>query len=200
MHAPSLIAELDTALGKASESQLLTILRRVTDLFIQGAEGYSQDHVAVFDDVISRLIEKTDRRTLIELSSKLAPVGNAPVDVIVRLASDDDIAIAGPVLKKSALLSDQALAEIAGTKSLKHLAVMAARARIAAPVTDVLIDRGNAEIALAVAANLDASISEICFVKLIGLAKGDKPLATAITSRPDVPPELEPFPKLALGT
>ena len=48
----SLIAELDATLSKASSAQQLTVLRRVTDLFLDRAETYSNDHVAVFDDVM----------------------------------------------------------------------------------------------------------------------------------------------------
>ncbi len=73
-----LIAELDSTLQRASSSQHLTMLRGVTDLFINSAEMFSDEHVAIFDDVIGRLIDKADRQALAELSNRLAPVDNAP--------------------------------------------------------------------------------------------------------------------------
>ena len=54
------MTELDTALSRASDSRHTSILRRVTDLFLGDAERFSGDHVAVFDDVIVRLIEGTE--------------------------------------------------------------------------------------------------------------------------------------------
>jgi uncharacterized protein (DUF2336 family) len=194
-----LIAELDTALSHASDSRHLAILRRVTELFLSNSESFSDDYVAVFDDVIGRLIEKTDLAALIELSNRMAPLANAPPNVIASLARNDNIAVAGPILGKSNALNDQALAEIAGiVKSQKHLAAIAARAKISETVTDILVERGNSEVAHIMSGNLGASISELGFVKLINRCKSDEALAAAIAKRPDIPPELEPFLKLAL--
>ncbi len=194
----SLIDELDTALSKASDSRHLVILRSVTDLFLDGLDNFSDDQIAIFDDVIGRLIEKTEAPALVELSARLAPLGNAPVNVMARLACADDIAVSGPVLEKSDVLTDDTLAEIAGTKGQKHLAAIVGRTRIGETVTDVLVDRGNSEIAHKVTANLGARLSELGFVKLIGRAKNDKTLAAAIANRIDMPPELEPFLRLTL--
>ena len=195
----SLIAELDAALSKASSPQHLAILQRVTDLFIDGSETFSDDHVAIFDEVIGRLIEKTKSPALIELSARLAPVGNAPANVIGRLSRDDDIAVSGPVLDKSGVLTEQTLVEIAKTKSQKHLAAIAGRTRISEYVTDVLVERGNSEVSCKTAGNHGARLSDLGFVKLINRAGSDNALAVAIASRTDMPPELQPFLKLALA-
>jgi hypothetical protein len=65
-------------------------------------------------------------------------------------------------------------------------------------VTDLLIDRGNADIAYKLVANPGARLSELGFVKLINQAKDDSTLAGMIAARADLPPELEPFLQLAL--
>ena len=83
-------------------------------------------------------------------------------------------------------------------KSQRHLAAIAGRAKISETVTDILVERGNPEVAHIVIANLGACISELGFVKLINRCKSDESLAAAIAKRPDIPPELEPFLKLAL--
>jgi uncharacterized protein (DUF2336 family) len=197
--AKSLLEELDKMLGKTSQSQQVSILRRVTDLFLDNSEKFSGDHVAVFDDLIVRLIEKTEHSALIELSNRLAPVGNAPENVVARLSRDDDIAVSGPVLEKSDVLTDETLGEIAKTKGQKHLAAIADRAQISESVTDILADRGNAEIACKVTSNQGARLSELGFVKMINKAKNDKALGATIAKRTDIPPELQPFLKLALS-
>ena len=193
-----LIAELDSTLQRASSSQHLSMLRGVTDLFINGADLFADEHVAVFDDVISRLIEKVDRQALAELSSRLVSVDNAPANVIDRLARHDDIAIAGPILQKSKV-TDLTLVEVAGSRGEKHLAAIASRPEISEAVTDVLVGRCTVETARKVTDNKGASLSEVGFVKLINRAKNDKALATAIESRADLPPELQPFLKLTLA-
>ncbi len=196
--ARALIAELDAALGNASGSRRVKILRRVTDLFVVGAGTYSDEQIAVFDDVIGRLIDNLEPPALIELCGRLAPVSRAPVNVVARLSGYDDITISGPTLEKSDTLTDQTLVEIAGKKSQKHLAAIAGRQRISEPVTDILVERGNSEVSRKVTANPGACISELGFVKLINRCKDDGALAAAIARRPDMPPELEPFLNLAL--
>jgi uncharacterized protein (DUF2336 family) len=196
--AQSLMTELDATLRKIPDSRHLVILQRITDLFLLGAGTYSGAQIAIFDDVISRLIENMDQAALIELSARLASIGNAPANVVTRLSAYDDIAVSGPALEMSDTLSDQTLVEIAGKKSQKHLAAIAGRQRISALVTDALIERANAEVSRKVTANRGASFSELGFVKLINRAKGDRDLATAISNRDDLPPELIPFLKLTL--
>ena len=196
--ARALITELDAALSNAPDSRQLSILRRVTDLFLDGSEIFSDDCIALFDDVIGRLIEKADPQALIELSDRLAPLVSAPANVIASLARSDNIAVSGPVLGKSNALTDQTLAEIAGTKGQKQLVAIADRTKISEAVTDILVERGNSEIAHKLVANAGACISELGFVKLINRCKSDEALAAAIAKRTDIPPELEPFLKLAL--
>jgi len=115
----ALIAELDSTLQRASSSQQVVMLRRVTDLFINGADAFGDEHVALFNDVIGRLIDKADRQALAELSNRLALIGNAPANVVDRLARHEDIAVAGPLLQKSNVVSNQTLIEVAGSKAEK---------------------------------------------------------------------------------
>jgi uncharacterized protein (DUF2336 family) len=193
-----LMAELDATLLRASSSHHVTILRRLTDFFVDRAEELSDEHVAVFDVVIGRLIEKADRPALIELSGRLAPVSNAPAHVIDRLARHEDIAIAGPILQKSSAVTEQTLVEVAGAKGEKHLSAIAGRPLIGEAITDVLVGRCSGDTARKVTDNKGARLSEVGFVKLINRANGDKALAACIEGRADLPPELQPFLKLAL--
>jgi uncharacterized protein (DUF2336 family) len=99
--AQPLIDELDAVLSRVPAAWRGMTLRRLTDLFLVDAAAYTEDQVAVFDDVIGHLIEKTDRRILIELSTRLAQVENAPIKVVGTLARHADMQIAGPLLEKS---------------------------------------------------------------------------------------------------
>ena len=177
----------------------MSILRRVTDLFLSNSARFSGDQIAVFDDVIGRLIKKTENSALMELSNRLAPIRNAPKNVVICLSRHDDIAVSGPLLEKSNALTDKNLGEIAKTKGQRHLAAIADRTQISESVTDILADRGNAEVACKVTSNQGARLSELGFAKLINIAKNDKTLATMIAKRTDIPPELQPFLKLALA-
>jgi uncharacterized protein (DUF2336 family) len=170
-------------------------VRRLTDLFLVHADACTADQVAVFDDVISHLIEKIDRRILIELSNRLAPVENAPIRVVGTLARHADMLIAGPLLEKSTVLTDADLAEIADRdrRDPNLLSTIAARPRLGEATTDVLIRRGNLAIARKITNNPAARISEASFTRLVTSLENDKELAAVIAKRKDLPPELRPW-------
>jgi uncharacterized protein (DUF2336 family) len=201
--AQSLIIELDSALSRtpAPAAWRSRILRRLTDLFLIDSESYSGDQVAVFDDVISHLIEKIDRRMLAELSTRLAPVKNAPVRVIGTLARHPDMLIAGQLLEKSEVLTDADLVEIADRdrKDPIVLSTIAARQRLSEAVTDVLFRRGNVALTRKLIDRLDAPISESSFARLVSSLEKNKDLAAVIAKRPDLPAELRPWVDAALA-
>jgi uncharacterized protein (DUF2336 family) len=186
----SLILEMENTLSHGSSSQRSNILRRLTDLFLEGAEALPDERVIIFDDVMSYLIEKIERDALIELSGRLAPIDNAPTKVVGRLSRHDDIVISGPVLEQSKVLTDADLVEIAKTKSQDHLSAIAGREHISESVTDILIERGTSKIAQKVTANVGARFSQLGFTNVTRRAESDDDLAEVVANRKDLPPEL----------
>jgi hypothetical protein len=184
------LAELEATLSHGSGSQRFTILQRMTDLFLAGSDNYTDDHIAVFDELIGRLIETIERQALIELSGKLAPIERAPVNVVGRLSRNDDVAISGPLLEQSNVLTDSDLVEIATTRSQAHLSAIAGRKRIGEPVSDVLIDRGNSEVAQKVTSNAGARFSRFGLALAVRRAESDESLAVSVANREDLPPDL----------
>lgn len=188
--AHPLFVELEAILTNDQGSQRFTILRKVTDLFLAQVDTYSDEHVQVFDQVMNLLVERIERRALVELSRRLAAVDRAPARVIGRLSQDDDIGVAGPVLEQSTVLTDRDLVEIAKSKSQAHLSSIAGRAWVAEPVTDVLIERGDIHVARKVTANAGARFSDAGFAKAVTRAEQDEPLALAIANRVELPASL----------
>jgi uncharacterized protein (DUF2336 family) len=201
--AQPLIIELDSVLSRAPAPAAWRgkVLRRLTDLFLLDAVSYTDEQIAVFDDVISHLIEKTDRRMLIELSNRLAQVKNAPIRVVGTLARHTDMLIAGPLLEKSCVLTDADLVEIADKdrRDPALLPTIAARQQLNEAVTDVLIRRGNAALARKIIDRTDVPISESSFARLVTSVENDKELAVAIAKREDLPAELRPWLDAALA-
>src|SRR5665213_2462255 len=121
-------------------------LRRVTDLFIDGAVDYSSDQVALFDDVFQCLIHHIEISAKALLSNRLAPIDGAPPLTIRALAFDDLIEVAAPVLSRSEQLDDDVLIETARNKSQAHLMAISTRRVLSGTVTAVLLMRGNDEV------------------------------------------------------
>jgi uncharacterized protein (DUF2336 family) len=186
----SLIPELEEVIQHGSPERRVLTLQRITALFLDGANRFNEDHVRVFDDVFGCLIEEIEAKARAELSHRLAPVGNAPPQVVRTLAKDDDIAVAKPVLERSRRLAENDLVDIASTKSQAHLLAISTRPGIAEPVTDVLVKRGDRDVARSVAQNRTARLSDGSFSTLVNQAEKDGVLAEKVGLRPDIPPQM----------
>ncbi len=198
-YAELLRGELDLVLHKAAPEWCASVLRRITDLFLHGVSDYSDEHVALYDVAINRLVSKLGGAELCELSRRLASVDHAPPETIGYLARHGNIRVAGPVLEKSGVVTALDLAQIAAGASPAHLLAIAGRPQIGKDISDVLIDRGNSEVIFKILGNAGACFSEIGFVKLITEAKKDKALANLIADRQDLPEELRSFLSLSLA-
>ncbi len=187
MRTLALIDELEAALASGSIPRRINILSRVTDLFINGAELYSEQQVGVFDDVMARLVNTIEAKARVRLAHRLAPIANAPSNVIHMLAFDDDIEVARPILAQSERLDDRDLLVSAGTKSQDHLFAISQRRSLSEAVTDVLVERGDREVVEAVVKNTGARFSDAGFRMLVKRSAGDDALATEVGSRSDIP-------------
>jgi len=182
-----LIPELEQILQCGSRNKRTETLQRITALFLDGASTYKGEHVELFDRVFGLLIQEIETKARAELSIHLAPVTNAPVRVLRTLAYDDDIAVAGPILKLAPRLAEADLVEVAKNKSQAHLHAISARRMLGEAVTDVLVGRGDHVVARRVAENRDARISATGFSRLIKRAADDGVLAETVGLRPDIP-------------
>jgi uncharacterized protein (DUF2336 family) len=195
--AKALISELDAMLPKRSDAERYTMLRQVCDLFLAHAQACQAAQVLVFGEVMMALVETVRREALVELSGKLAPIDNAPSKVARRLARDDDMAIAGPMLTLSKALSDKDLAEIVANKGPSHLKAVLKRTQLGEAMSDLLLERDDPELIYRLAANEEVHFSEVGIVKLVCAARSDKKLAEIVLRRKDLPPEMVPFLQIA---
>jgi uncharacterized protein (DUF2336 family) len=187
MRTLPLLDELEAALASGDINRRIDILTRLTDLFINGAERYSEDQVGVFDDVMARLVNTIEAKVRAKLAHRLAPIANAPTNVIHMLAFDDDIDVASPVLAHSARLDDRDLVSASSNKSQQHLFAITQRPSLSETVTDVLVERGDRDVVHSVVRNVGARFSDAGFRMLVKRSTGDDALATEVGLRPDIP-------------
>jgi uncharacterized protein (DUF2336 family) len=190
MTSRSLIPELEEVVQRGSREKRTETLQRITALFLDGASRYNDEHVNLFDEIFGLLIDEIETKARAELSNHLAPVRNAPVKVLRKLANDDDITVAGPVLTLAPRLAESDLIDVASTKGQAHLHAISSRRALGEAVTDVLVSRGDRDVARRVAANRSARISENGFHRLVERAAADGILAEKIGLRPDIPPQM----------
>ena len=112
-----MVKELECALGDKKIGERAELMRRITDLFIVTSGSLSNEHTAVFDQVMKRLLEEIDTSARARFSQLLAPITNAPPETVRALALDDAINVAGPMLSQSEVIDNETLIEGAEAKS-----------------------------------------------------------------------------------
>jgi uncharacterized protein (DUF2336 family) len=183
----SLLDELQTTLAHGTVARRVETLRRVTDLFINGAVDYSDQQIGLFDDVFQCLMEHIETSAKALLANRLSTIDSAPPLTIRALAFDDLIEVAAPVLSRSERLDDEVLIETARNKSQAHLMAISTRRVLSGAVTDVLVQRGNEEVVQSTVNNPGAEFSENGFTRLVDRAENDDNLATCLGMRPTIP-------------
>src|SRR6202020_502896 len=93
----SLIDDLEDAIAHTDLRHRATVMRRLTDLFIMNGEGFSEEHIAMFDEVMSRLVTAIDSSARAEFGDLIAKSPKAPIKTTRLLALDDEIKVAGPI-------------------------------------------------------------------------------------------------------
>ena len=182
-----LIDELESALAGVELGQRAEVLRRVTDLFCAGSAGFSSQKIALFDDIMCRLVVEVETSARAQFGLQLAAIDHAPPKIVRTLVMDDAIEVAGPVLSGCAHIDETALVESALTKSQNHLLAISQRHSLGEAVTDVLLERGDRQVAISTAANLGAKFSEFGYSTLVRRSENDGDLAVRLWSRPEIP-------------
>jgi uncharacterized protein (DUF2336 family) len=188
MIAPiTVITELDRAIANGSSQQRADMLMQIADLFVGNSPHFTDDEISLFDDIITRLATEIEISARSLLAQRLAPIANAPVNIMRILASDDEIKVAHPVLTQSDRINEAILVQCARSKSQEHLLAISQRKTLSEVITDVLVERGNKQVVLSTARNRGARFSEAGFCRLVKRSDGDDALAACVGSRPDIP-------------
>ena len=188
MNAPSLLQDLDDAVLRGSPESRLRALWYTTDLLIAGR--YTEEEIWTFGELIGRLASEIEVAARTQLAKRLARADNAPIKIINKLAFDDSIDVAGPILRHSERLDVRTLVENVRTKSQSHLLAISKRKSIAVPVTDELVTRGDQEVVSSVATNDGARFSDFGFFHMIKRSERDSILAEQLGLRKDIPRHL----------
>ena len=157
--AASLIPGLEEIVRHGDPKRRAEAARRIAELFLQGAANFRSEHVELFDGVLTGLVPHTGLAVRADLAERLSIVANAPRGLVGQLAREDEIAIAGPLLRRSPVIDEQALIEIARIKGQGHLLAMSERPTLSPDLTDVIVHRGDREVVRRAAGNAGATFS-----------------------------------------
>src|SRR5713226_3604399 len=184
--ATSLIPGLDKIVRHGDPKRLAEAARRIVELFLVGAANFRPDHVELFDGVLIDLVPHTELAARADLAERLSVLANAPRTLVGQLAREDEILIAGPLLRRSPVIDERALIEIARIKGQGHLLAMSERPTLSPDLTDVIVRRGDREAVRRAAGNAGALFSQAGYSVLIKRANLDGVLTLTVGQRDDL--------------
>jgi uncharacterized protein (DUF2336 family) len=188
--ATSLIPGLDEIVRHGDPRRRAEAAQRIAELFFQDAARLKSDHVDLFDGLLIDLVPHAELAARVELAERMSLIDNAPRALVGQLARENEITIAGPLLRRSPVLDETALIEIARIKGQGHLLAMSERPRLSADLTDVLVRRGDRDVVRRTAGNSGAHFSDGGYSALIKRAGKDGVLTLKVGQRDDLSREL----------
>jgi uncharacterized protein (DUF2336 family) len=183
----SLIADFKRITRSKSKEDRATAFAQVARLYFASLDLQQAEHVAFFDHVLGLLVDDVATDERVEFSRRVAPLKSAPARLVRRLANDDEIGVAEPVIVQSEQLTSGDLAMLAQTKGQAHLLAISGRDVLEAVVTDALVARGGTEVLHRVTQNPGAEFNADGFARLAQKAQADETLAEIVAVRKDIP-------------
>jgi uncharacterized protein (DUF2336 family) len=183
-----LLNDLEQAFALGTPQTRVAALWHATDTLLVGQ--YSEENIWLFGEVIDRLAAEVELQVRVKLAILLSRSNKAPSQTIRKLACDDSIMVAGPVLRNSERLKEGDLIEAARSKGQHHLLAIAQRKSLSEPITDLLVARGDQRVTHAVVKNEGARFSESSFWHLVKRSENDSILAECVGMRQDIPRHL----------
>src|SRR6202012_1727219 len=125
--APSLIPGLEEIVKNGDPKRRAETARRIAELFLAGGANFPPDHVDLFDGILVDLVPHAELSARTNIAERLSLLANAPRALVGQLARANEIAVAGPILRRSPVIDEQTLIEIAAAKGQGHLLAMSER-------------------------------------------------------------------------
>ena len=172
---------------ESSSERRRELMARLSALFTEGVDAYSDENVVIFGDILLRLLDQVEEPDRAALSQRVAPCHRTPRVLVKTLAQDESMRVAEPVLSESPVLTDEDLVEIATEQSQGHLMAMSRRKQLSGTVTDAIIRRGSQPVLQSVTKNIGADITEQGYMHLAQEAPGNRGLMDALSQRADIP-------------
>lgn len=165
------------------------LLREITDIFLDRAEGHSQAESDHFAHLLESLSAMADVDARAELAGRVAGAATAPSGLINQLARDE-ITVAAPVLEQSPVLAQSELIEIVRSKGSAHQVSVARRAEVTEAVSSALVEVGHTDAVETLLKNAGARIDRPTMERAVIRSENEAVLQAPLVDRGDMPVDL----------
>lgn len=184
-----LVQRMERGTYKAGLVEQSEVVNRLTDLFDQKAKRLPKDRAAIFDHLFLNLSDGIDARTRNRLAQTLSMHHRSPPGIIEKLANDDDVAVAGPILSSGVEIREEVLRAIANGQGDQHLRALAQRKGLTPAVTTTIARRGGDDTVVVLTANANVQLDSEGFDLIANRARSNAMLRNVACARSDIPAE-----------
>lgn len=179
---------LELALDTSVEGRR-ALAESIGDLFFERATVLTDHERALMSDILRKLILDCEMAVRRDLSERMSQMDSPPHELLVTLANDE-IEVARPILMQCTLLHDMELIGIVRHRTQQHQLAIAMRSSLSEPVSDALVETGDADVIKALLENQDAKISEATMAYLAAESRRVDSYQEPLIKRKDLGPDL----------
>lgn len=185
-------SDLRTLLALARDKSLESrsrLVQIVGDLFFDTDQVLGERERALMTDILHRLVHDVEMSVRRRLAERLAHEPDASPELINALANDE-IAVAQPILERSAVLQDIELVEIIQHRTMSHRLAIAMRDKVSAEVSEALVETGEIDVMKTLLENPNAEIAGATANYLLEESRRTDALQRPLLDRRDLGPAL----------
>ncbi|MEM6682582.1 MAG: DUF2336 domain-containing protein [Pseudomonadota bacterium] len=169
--------------SKSARSELVT---NIQDFFLKDESRLSERERAIMSDILTKLVHEIEMDVRVALAKTIAQV-DPDMPELIKLLSNDDIAVAGPILEASSVLQDEDLIEVIKRRTDEHRMAIAMRDMLSEGVSDALTDVAGDDVLEALIRNEDAELSRRAMQYLVAESKRKDRFQEPLLERDDLP-------------
>jgi len=186
--SPGLLKLAELAKETSSERRR-ELLRDVTDLYFSTQATCSDVESEHFGEILAIVTQEMHKEVRKEMAGRFAKEPVGPLQLLRQLANDE-IDIAGPVLRHSPILQDTQLTDIIISGRQQHMQAISTRGALSQGITRQLIEHGNDQTLVTLVSNHGAQIDRPSMQTLVARSEQVPALQTPLVEHPDLPADL----------
>ncbi len=160
------------------------LLQSLSDLVFDSRLPSAQEVVELCG-IATLLLKVADDDSRRHFATTIAPSRHVPREMVFLLLQDK-VAIAGPVLRDSPVLTDEDIEQFVSSLPDERLAFIAMRQNLVPGMVEVLVERGGEVVQLAISENDSAPLTAKSLKILIHNAERSESLCRSLVRRPEV--------------
>ncbi len=166
------------------------IVRELLDLMAASGGSVQPQERALAADTLLRMLERIPERSKVELAERVSIMEDPPSMIVSQLVLDDNLSIAGPLIERGTVVSDQDLLAVIETCNVDKCTMVARRRHVPQGVANALIDLKDSSVLLALARNGEVTLSPDVLQRLTDLARAQSGLQAPLVTRTDMTPQI----------